>query len=160
MLQRKILVPIRRKQQLDTLTQDDFYFESSLEMVEMDEITSMLAKRLKFENQEEGTNETLKMKRCCFNDEKFINFKPGLEIFTKQQQISLIANDKYTIKQIIQQKSGEKRLIQQKNLSEFKHVTTGEINYLEYIGFSDVKQTLKLKKRKGCSEITKKIHKF
>lgn len=40
----------------------------------MEEITSMLAKRLKFENSEEGLNDSLKFKRCCFSDEKFINF--------------------------------------------------------------------------------------
>lgn len=43
----------------------------------------MLAKRLKFENCEDGSNEPLMTKRCCFSDEKFISYKPGLEILSK-----------------------------------------------------------------------------
>ncbi|CAD8072952.1 unnamed protein product [Paramecium sonneborni] len=160
MLQRKILVPLRRKQQSETQPEDDFYFENNFETVEVEEITSMLAKRLKFENQDEGANESLKLKKCCYSDDKFINCKPGLEILTQQQQISFIPNDKNCMKQVNQHKIGEKRTIQIKNITEFKHMRTGEINYLEFIEFSDVQKTLKCKKKKGTSEITKKIHKF
>ncbi|CAD8162941.1 unnamed protein product [Paramecium pentaurelia] len=160
MLQRKIFVPSKRKQQKESLEQDDFYFESNFEAVEMEEITSMLAKRLKFENCEEGLNDSFKFKRCCFSDDKFISCNQGLEILTQQQEISLIPNEKHSTKQVNQLKCGEKRCIQLKNIAEFKHLRTGEINYLEFIGFPEAQKTLKFKKKKGNNKITKKIHKF
>ncbi|CAD8133286.1 unnamed protein product [Paramecium pentaurelia] len=160
MLQRKIIVPSKRKQQTKSQLIDDFYFESNFETYDVEEITSMLAKRLKFENCEDGSNEPLMTKRCCFSDEKFIIYKPGLEILSKQQQISVIPNEKHCDKQINQIISGEKRITQLKNLTDFKHIRIGEINYLEFYGFSDLQKTKKLNKKKGNTQITKKIHKF
>ncbi|CAD8167335.1 unnamed protein product [Paramecium octaurelia] len=160
MLQRKIIVPSKRKQQTDSQQQDDFYFESNFETVEMEEITSMLAKRLKFENCEEGLNESRQFKRCCFSDEKFVSCSPGLEILAQQQEISLMPNEKHSTKQVNQLKGGEKRSVQLKSITEFKHMRTGEINYLEFFGFSDVQKTLNVKKKKGNNKITKKIRKY
>ncbi|CAD8175760.1 unnamed protein product [Paramecium octaurelia] len=160
MLQRKIIVPSRRKQQTESQPIDDFYFESSIETVDVDEITSLLAKRLKFENGEDISNESLKTKKCCFSDEKFINSKQGLEILSKQSQISLIPNEKHCAKYLNQLMSGEKRIIQVKNIAEYKQITTGEINYMEFYAYPDLTKPKKLKTKKRNTQITKKIHKF
>ncbi|CAK79958.1 unnamed protein product (macronuclear) [Paramecium tetraurelia] len=160
MLQRKIIVPSRRKPQTESQPIDDFYFESSIETVDVDEITSLLAKRLKFENGEDTSNESLKTKKCCFSDEKFVTCKQGLEILSKQSQISLIPKEKHCAKYINQLISGEKRIIQLKNIAEFKKITTGEINYMEFYAYPDVTNPRKLKKKRRNTQITKKIHKL